>query len=210
MLLKEVSVGTDIIVQAIVKDKSREFTTRIIGVEGDVVKLAPIVEYDLFVNFNCDNVEVTLFVQVDEKTLYFNDIRLRTGRDVNNNKFYFVSGKKESEIVNRRQTPRYLVNKTCSFTLGEHRKVVDAVMQDVSITGFSILTDEEVEVGAKVRAAFTIDSSRNQMILDAYVKNVREVGRGIRRIYGCELLREHNGFSKFVMQRQREKIRIRK
>lgn len=210
MFLKELEVGTDVVIKATKGKVTREFTTYVTDISNNTIKFAPVREDELIVNFTSSYVTIELIVENDGKLLCFKDMHICTGRDFKGNYFHFTKDNKVSELVNRRQTPRYNINKNCLFTLGEHRKYVEAVMQDVSITGFSVLTEEDIEIGSRVRIAFTIDSSRNQLILDAHVKNVREVGRGIRKIYGCELIRENRGFSQFVMQRQREKLKVHK
>ncbi len=119
---------------------------------------------------------------------------------------YIAQCIKEGRKINRRKSFRVGISIMGSMIRGGDSPV-NVYVRDVSASGFSITTERMLTIGEEITVRYT-DMGIKLSLTGTIVRMVENQEEG-KNIYGCKLLRESEGISQYVQQKQRDILRKR-
>ena len=209
MLLKEIKPGTEVIVEAHNRKMTKEFRTVIVDVlDNDLVLIEPVRFNNMLINFQAAGIDTDLYYKTsDDLTIKFTNVNPDKTRDAKGGLYQCMDGNIEGDMVNRRESARFLINRECVWTTGAHTKAADVIARDVSQTGISIVSsNNEVEIGQNIRVAWN-EKDVGGIIIEAEVVRKIEIRDNTEILYGCKFLKSYPLISKLVMKIQREELK---
>ncbi len=166
------------------------------------------------VSFHGANIQVDVLVQKPaEKPQLFKDVTVTTMRKPDGSLCYNLATDAESKPYNRRQHFRCYVGLPSIVQFGSNKSAQDAIIRDVSLSGFSVTCPKDVELQEHqiVHALFNdyIDELDEKFSLHLYGLIVRsyELENG-NIVYGCRLNSRVSGLDNYIAKKER--IRLRK
>lgn len=211
MYLKELEIGKEITIETNLKNKHIEFNTKIVGIEKNILILMPIIKDEKVISFSSDNIKSNIiYKNIDNKEYIFKNVKIISKK--NKNKFfYLVSGEILGEIRNRRKTPRYEIYKHCILTPGIHKKTEEVRIKDISINGVGIVSEKKIDI--KIGDIIKISlkpNEKDRTHIEISAKVVRlEINEITKeQLIGCEIVNENSYWNRYVMEIQRNRIKI--
>lgn len=209
MLLKELKPGTVVQIEAHNRKMTKEFETVIVDVlDNDLVLIEPVRFNNMLINFQAAGIATDLLYKTnDDLTIKFPNVNPDKTRDARGNLYQCMDGNIEGDMVNRRESARFLINREVVWTTGAHTKAADVIARDVSQTGISIVSNNtEVEIGQAVRVAWN-EKDIGGIIVEAEVVRKVEIRDNSEILYGCKFTKSSPLISKLVMKIQREELK---
>lgn len=119
--------------------------------------------------------------------------------------YHLVQSKDDSTIVNRRDSFRVYIGLKGIAQLGSHRNAYDVVVKDLSESGFSIITTDDIELNdtTQVRVSFSDNTLRVKFDLNGVIVRKATLPNGTF-LYGCTLKGTHVKLSKYLAKKQLE------
>lgn len=208
MVLEELGVKTQVIVQSRTKIDTIEFNAVITDIDKVGVWLDIDKADDKIINFTSDDVKSDIIAYVGEKMFVFKNVKiLIEGHD--GKKSHYCWKGTVGELVNRRSTPRYIVNRTCSMRRNRHSGVTRAHLKDVSQEGFAVICTGEPKLGDLINISLTLDGTL--LFFEGEAVRIIEDNShlfGERKLVGCKLLNDNKNLNQWIMRIQRERLRI--
>lgn len=208
MLLRDLKPETTLTIVSENKTDRLEFQTKILAVKGNKVILKPVIDNGLLVNFTSNAVETKLIYSKGDIDYQFNNVFLINMRIHGNLFCHEVAGDVESELINKRSAPRYVINKQCVFTPGAHRLAELAFIRDVSQTGVSVISDLEASINDIVTVSFEPKSGLGRVEIKAKIKRITTDPETSKHLYGCQLINENRLLNRYVMDIQRSRLKV--
>ena len=150
----------------------------------------------MLLNFGGVNNDV--YINIDGKLVVFQNVKI-TNVIENGKTYHKITIFNNGAIKERRRASRYIINKHCIASLGNHRKAVGATLRDVSSTGFSIITSEEIKDNDNTRVTF--DTGVNARNGSAYLNGVvvrKEACENGKYLYGCKIITNSGNYYSFL------------
>ena len=119
---------------------------------------------------------------------------------------YVAQCGKEGRKINRRKNFRVGISIMGSMIRGGDSPV-NVYVRDVSASGFSITTERQLSLGEEITVRYS-DMGIKLSLTGNIVRMVENQEEG-KNVYGCKLLRESEGISQYVQQKQRDILRKR-
>lgn len=192
-----------------------EFETSVVQAGESHIIVEPIKYNDKILNFSNKDVIKNIIVDTDplpEK--YINvDVEITM---LENKKYHIVLSNKEGIPINRRNDFRVYIGSYVTAQLSSINSSVEAILKDISISGFSlVIRTEGIDgivgwVGQHIKVVYYHGGKdRIPMVFIGEVVREEEVEEG-RIIVGCKSLRQPFGIEKFIAAKQREELRRKK
>lgn len=166
------------------------------------------------VSFRGKNILVDVLVKRgDEKPQLFKNVTVTTMKKPDNTLCYNLATIAESKPYNRRQHFRCYVGLPSVVQFGQNRSAQDAIIRDISLSGFSVTCDKDMEIlpNQIVHTLFHdyIEELDEKFSLHLYGLIVRthELENG-KIVYGCRLNTRVSGLDNYIAKKER--IRLRK
>ena len=210
MLLKEISLGENIIIQALCNKQQVEFESKILFINEKAVILSPVLQEERLIGFSSENVKTNIIYKDAKFEYIFKNVKILSNKN-KNQYYYIVSSELFGEKINRRKTPRYEINKSCILTPGEHRKTEDAYIKDISINGIGIISDKDINIKKEdiIKISFEPNvREKNRIDIKAKIVRIEKNETTGKILYGCEILNESANWNKYVMEIQRSRIKL--
>jgi hypothetical protein len=178
----------------------------------DTLRFNPLYEDDKLLNFSTSKERNHLdLILVGKANFVFKDVNLYNERLDNVTAFHCCQGNYKSE-QNMRESTRHVVNYLCDYSRGSHRGVCQALVKDISLTGFSVIVDGKIN--------FTDDPVIDIIFSESYIiqghlkltgKIVRVVGDNedvsSRKLVGFRLEHDNVLYRKWIMALERERAK---
>jgi len=214
MHVSDIEPGTVVQIVAARGVRTMEFDTKVIEVNKEelTVKVEPTYRDNKLVGFDIAGVVLALYVPStdDSKVFQFNNIKIHSFKDVDDNVFQEISFRNpQAKMANRRGACRVWIGIVGTVLLGNSTHEHAVTIKDISATGISFVCDDmtEVEMGMPIVISFTDDKTKKSFMLGATV--VRYADAEHRRIvYGCRFKDESSLVSRYVNEKQREKLKV--
>lgn len=215
MLIEELSAGQAIKLQAKIGEEIIEFESSVQdslprkhAILADVVR-----KNEKIISFRGKGLIVDLHVApADSAPLVFKNVAIELRKKQDDSFCYYISTITEAKVLNRRQAFRCYVGVASTVQCGANRAAYDAVIKDVSITGFSITTSSENQF------------HENQVlhtVLNDYLEEIAEnfsfqlygiIVRCIdlengQLVYGCRLNQRVPGLDAYIMKKERLRLK---
>lgn len=214
MHISEINTGMTAQIVAARGIRTMEFESKVIDVnpEGMTMKIEPIYSGSKLVGFDIDGIILVVYIinSSDGRVYQFNNISIHSFKDVDGNVYQEVSFKNpEGKVTNRRGAIRVWLGMDGKVKLGNAREEHSVTIKDISATGIAFICDEgtEVEMGMPITVTFHDEKTGRPFILNANVVRYTDIEDHRRIVYGCRFKNESDMVSKYVNEKQREKLK---
>ena len=203
--LIEVPDGTSLTLRTHSKLDTLEFETTLSAHSSGFVLLDAIIKTE-------DNIEAVMDIDTNfsycdilwdnnGKVVCFRPRVIRTLSMGDGEVYYVISGNVKGEEKNRRSTPRFDFVRRGVSVINDTQTMENVQVHDISLTGFSIVTDGKAELGSKVKLAFMTEDKK-PLVLSGTI--VRIIDGEEEYLYGCQMEKDNPELTKLIMEIQRE------
>ena len=216
MRIEELTAGLNITLIVNVNQEKLNFETKIAEVypKKRFLLAEPIYHEGKVLSFRGKNLIVDLLVSVEENKLQlFKNITIDVVKKADGSIFYRITTIAESKPYNRRQNFRCYIGLSVCIQCGPNHSAHDAILRDISSSGFSVVCDGEVALDKKqiihalLHDAFEDPTEKISFHLYGIITRTQELENG-SFVYGCKLNSPVPGLDAYVMKKQR--IRLKK
>ena len=216
MRIEELTPGLSLTFLVTINKEFISFETTVQDVypRKHLVLANPIYYNGKIVSFRGTNILVDVLVKRgDEKPQIFKNVTVTTMKKPDNSLCYNLATIAESKPYNRRQHFRCYVGLPTVVQFGPNRGAHDAIIRDISLSGFSVTCSKDLEISPNqiVHALFHdyIDELDEKFSLHLYGLIVRthELENG-KIVYGCRLNNRVSGLDNYIAKKER--IRLKK
>ena len=210
MLISEISEGLGVQIIVGIGLQTLEFSTKVAEKHDGCVYLEPILQGEKMLGFGTRGLVLTMIITDQEsgRAWQFSNIRVRNIKTADGNLFHEVTCKTEGKAINRRGACRVWIGESGVASTGLGQPAFDVTVKDISISGIAFICskDQELSEGTVVHINFRDEQTKTRFDVSAIVVRSEEMERS-RIIYGCKLNQESSAISKFVNEKQREKLK---
>lgn len=165
------------------------------------------------ISFRGKNLIVDVLVLFpDEKPQLFKNVTITVMKKADNTLLYHLHTIAESKGYNRRESFRCFVGTETSIQCGSNRAAHDAIIRDVSVSGFSFVCSNEVSLSQDqvVHALLNdyIEELAENFSFHLYglITRSQEVDHN-RILYGCRLNSPVYGLDNYIMKKERIRLK---
>lgn len=210
MLIGEVPVGSGVQVTVGIGLQTMEFSSKVAEVHEGCVYIEPILKDDKMLGFSTKGLVLTMIVTDVEggRAWQFANIKMRNIKTREDKLFHEVSCKTEGKAINRRGACRVWIGESGVASAGLGTPAFDVTVKDISISGIAFICDkdQDIPVGNVVHINFRDEAANTRFDVSAIIVRSEELERS-RVMYGCKLNQESAAISKYVNEKQREKLK---
>lgn len=215
MKLEQLTAGTSISLIIHINEETLTFSSAIqeLYPKKRFLLADPVFQNDKIVTFKMENIRVDMLVTAnDEKPQLFENVQITAMKKPDNSFCYTIVTPTDGKPVNRRTNFRCYVGNRTTIKRGMEQEQFDAILRDVSTTGFSITTDSDIgfETGQIIHALLEdyIEELDENFSFHLYGMIVRtqKLENG-KIVYGCRLSTHIGGLENYVTKKQRVQLR---
>lgn len=210
MLLQEIDVGSKTTILVRIGSQTLAFDTIVQEPSEDGVLTEPIYRNDKLIGFKTKGLIIT--VQIcnlsDEKVYEFNNVEILNVKTKDGEIHHKMICKFPGKQINRRTAVRVWLGIEGVARVGANRTAYNVVVKDISVSGISFILHKDMGIDAGEMAHITFNDvdARTKFSLSAIIVRTAEMEDG-RVLYGCRLNQESPAISKYVADKQREKLK---
>lgn len=210
MFLYNAGKGSTVQIFVQLGTKNAKFDTKIIDIVGQCVYAEPLYSDDKLINFSAEGLTVKMFIvnPEDEKLYQFRNFVIRAKVVKEYGVCYEILCGSAGKIANRREACRVWLGYDGTVKNELTNKEYSVLVKDISATGISFVCDNDVNIenNTKLLITFKDAAERVKFKVNAIVVR-KEKNQNKNTIYGCRLNSNSNAISKYVNEKQREKMR---
>lgn len=215
MRIEELATGTPITFLVNMNGKTLSFDSSVQAAypQRQIVLAEAVYRDGKAVSLEGDGVVIDVLVASDDdKPLLFRKVGVKTLKKADNTYCYALACRAEGKPYNRRQNFRCFIGLDTSIQLAPGGTHYNAVIRDVSLTGFSIACDQNLGI----QLHQTIHASLRDRIDELYENYSFELHGTVVRvealengkfIYGCRLNQLMAGLESYIMKKERMNLR---
>lgn len=210
MLLQEIDVGSKATILVRIGSQTLTFDTSVQEPAEDGVLTEPIYRNDKLIGFKTKGLIIT--VQIcnvsDEKVYEFNNVEILNVKTKDGEIHHKMVCKNPGKQINRRTAVRVWLGIEGVARVGVNRTAYNVIVKDISVSGISFILHKDmgIEPGEMAHITFNDVDARTKFSLSAIIVRTAEMEDG-RVLYGCRLNQESPAISKYVTDKQREKLK---
>lgn len=206
MWLREVVIGTEVDLEVKSEKCDWLFQSTVRQEIKGALLLDPVIYEDKMLNLSADGISVNVIVKDEDIPIQFRNCVVRNIRLQDGN-FLAVACSQEGKRVNRRNAFRIFMGERGTVELIGKNRRLDAVVRDLSMTGFSFVVDvyDWEDDTSLVWLNFT-GRYDEKMRMQGEVIRKSEGERG-RLIVGCQIIKCANDLSSYISYKQRENLK---
>lgn len=215
MYIEELLPEQKVTLQVNVNGTVLSFDTKVqeINLRKHFVLLDPIMQGDKGISFKGNGITVDLiYSQPDEKPHIFKEISISLQKKQDGKLCYLVTSASEGVVFNRRENFRCYVGIPTYVQSGTSKSQKDAIIRDVSYTGFALVCNADVSfeqghvVHIHLRDRIEETSANYSFNLYGLVSRVQVLPNG-NVLYGCKLNGRVPGLDQYIMAKERYRLR---
>lgn len=214
MRIYELTTGQEITLQVRIGDQTLTFTSIVLTADPhkSAITAKAIFSNNKPVSMRGTGVLVDLIVNLpNEKPIQFKNVIINLFKSTIKGYFYQISTVAESTTLNRRENFRLFVGNTIPVQFGANTSPRNAILRDVSATGFAVVCDRDVRIDPhKIIHAVLNDQPRENgpvysFQLFGLVARTQELENG-KLLIGCRLNAPVPGLDKYITEKERIQI----
>ena len=216
MKLEELTAGTPITLIAKIGEEQLEFhsTVQETYPKKKFILADPVYRDEKIISFSSPGITVDLLVSLDkDKPQIFQKVVIMTMKKPDKSLCYSIAATSDSKGINRRGNFRCFIGTPTTIKCGIEQDLYDAILRDVSISGFSVTVDSDLGITENqvIHAMLEdyIEELNENFSFHLYglVVRIQELDNG-KIVYGCRLNNKIGGLENYIMKKER--IRLRK
>lgn len=203
MKLSEIQQGEEIKLEVIINNTSYEFKTSVIGeAEGGGIYTSPVRSKDKVVSFASASIVVNIILSRQGRLpVVWRRVIVETALYKKHTVYRITSATIGLE-ENRRNAFRLMMGIAGVAQLGSNTKAVDVVIKDISESGFSIISKENIEETDNIVVRLVFADEDNKFSLFGLI--VRKVEQSEKQfLYGCKMSQKVPALSRYINEKQR-------
>ena len=210
MLLQEIDVGSKATILVRIGSQTLAFDTIVQEPAEEGVLTEPIYRNDKLIGFKTKGLIIT--VQIcnlsDEKVYEFNNVEILNVKTKDGEIHHKMLCKYPGKQINRRTAVRVWLGIEGVARVGVNRTAYNVIVKDISVSGISFILHKDmgIDPGEMAHITFNDVDARTKFSLSAIIVRTAEMEDG-RVLYGCRLNQESPAISKYVTDKQREKLK---
>lgn len=204
MTIQDLAEQSSVTLVVTVGLKSKDLATTISEIHSDYILLEPILVDGRTVGFGNSCTIDLLYLQ--EQTVYaWHSISLPLVK-IKGNTYYKVELEGEAKPYNRRGSFRVYIGETMAITVFQSSgpQSYNALVRDISETGFGFVSKDEYEVGRTIRLSIPLTERKTLVLSATIVRKEFVEGKGTYN-YGCKFVEPNSYLSSYLMAKQRER-----
>ena len=216
MYINELENGKKLILTVKIGTETVDFETTVRdpvakkrAIMADVVR-----DKDKVVSFNGPTIHVdAYFYPGDSAPLVFRNVKIVVFKDKSENVFYVIASNSPSLVVNRREAFRLYVGQDIVVQKGMNRSANDAILKDISSSGFSIAVDPSVVEYDLFQTIHTVFNDEIEELCQKYSFQLygiivrKEETESGKVVYGCKLNQAVRGLEAYITTKERIRLR---
>lgn len=210
MLLQEIAVGSKATILVRIGSQTLAFDTPVQEPAEDGVLTEPIYRNDKLIGFKTKGLIITVQIcnLADEKVYEFNNVEILNVKTKDGEIHHKMICKYPGKQINRRTAVRVWLGIEGVARVGVNRTAYNVIVKDISVSGISFILHKDmgIESGEMAHITFNDVDARTKFSLSAIIVRTAEMEDG-RVLYGCRLNQESPAISKYVTDKQREKLK---
>lgn len=209
MKLNELQVGDNIIIQISFNDKRADFPSAVAKLEKDGILIEVVKVNDKVVGFSGEGIVIDIYnVRAEKPPMVWKRVACTTVSS-GGKTYYKIIASGEGYESNRREAFRLFIGIAGVAQLGINRKAIDVIVKDVSETGFSFVSEQDMGevINSPVRLVFE-DMERSYSLMGLVVRKVIIAEKKI--LYGCKLSVENFELVRYINYKQRQQLQLHK
>lgn len=215
MRIEELKPGQEITLLVYVKNNSLAFTSKVQEVNPlkHIIFADAVFQGEKPISFRGKGVILNVLASVgDEKPHLFKNVSSTLLKRSDGTLCYSLTTIAESVTYNRRKNFRCYVGIETSIRIGSNRAAHEAIIRDVSSTGFAVVCDNDVKFlpGHLVHVVLNdqIEEYGEKFFFHLYglVSRIQELENG-KTVYGCRLNNHVNGLDAYIMKKERYRLK---
>jgi len=216
MRIEDLKPGQHVTLIARVKNESATFesTVREVSRRQHTVTVDAIIHGGKPVSFRGKGVMLDVVASAaNEKPHLFRNVSCTLFKKKDNKLYYTLSTIAESAIYNRRKNARCYIGLPTSLRFGPNRAAYEAIIRDVSTTGFAVVCSSTVTFrsGQLVHVILNDQLEEPEGLkkqysfeLNGLVARIQNLGNG-QVLYGCRLNRHLVGLEAYIMKKEKNR-----
>lgn len=210
MLIGEVPVGAGVQIVVGIGLQTMEFSSKVAERYDSCIYVEPILKDEKMLGFGTKGLVLTMVVTDQEggRAWQFTNIKVRNIKTKDDKLYHEISCKTEAKAINRRGACRVWIGESGVASAGLGSPAFDVTVKDISISGIAFICDkdQDIPVGNVVHINFRDEDANTRFDVSAIIVRSEEMERS-RIMYGCKLNQESAAISKYVNEKQREKLK---
>ena len=215
MKIEELATGQNVRLCARIGEEQLEFETVVQDVipRKHTILTDVIKRNDKIITFHAKGLIVDLHVQPpDSAPLIFKNTTVALQKKQDDSYCYAISTITEAKALNRRQSFRVYIGQATSIQCGSNHAAYDAIIRDVSATGFSVAVNGEQEfyenqvIHALLNDYLEETAENFSFHLYGIIVRIIEEENGLK-IYGCRLNVKVPGLEPYLMKKERLRLK---
>lgn len=215
MWIEDLTPGLSVTFYVNISGEKLTFDSQILEVypKRHIVLAEAIYRNDKVITFKGANINVDLLVTLgNDKPQLFRDVTVTLVKKSDGALCYNLTTNSESKPFNRRQSFRCFVGRPTSVRYGVNNIAHETIIRDVSITGFSVVSNEKLEVEPNqvvhvlLTDYFEETAEKHNFHLYGIVARVQELENG-KFLYGCRLNSYMPGLEAYIMKKERLRLK---
>lgn len=210
MFLHELDVESKVTILVRIGSQTLVFDTKIEEQAENGILTEPIYRNDKLVGFKTKGLIITLQISniSDQKVYEFTDVEILNVKTKDGKIHHKIVSKNPGKQINRRTAVRVWLGIEGVAQIGINRTAYNVIVKDISVSGISFIMHKSMNLdpGTMAHITFHDTEARVKFSLSAIVVRTAELEDG-RVLYGCRLNQESPAVSRYVTDKQREKLK---
>lgn len=210
MFLQEIDVESKVTILVRIGSQTLAFDTVVEEPSDDGILTQPIYRDEKLIGFKTKGLIITLQIcnKSDEKVYEFNNVEILNVKTKDGTIHHKMSCKNPGKQINRRTAVRVWLGIEGVARVGANRTAYTVIIKDISVSGISFILHKDmgIEAGEMAHITFNDIDAKVKFSLSAIVVRTAEMEDG-RVLYGCRLNQESPAISRYVAEKQREKLK---
>lgn len=205
MLLSQLVENSKLIIDIKINNENLEFKSVVVAKISDYVLIESIRIKGKVVNFETDNVLIDmLLIRNDKAPIIWKRVLLKN-ITYKSKTYYKVISTGNGFEINRRTAFRMYIGINGVVQVGVNSPAVDVIVKDVSETGFSFVSKENIDKSLKSTVRLVFADNNKTFCLSGILIRQEEINE-IKYVYGCMLNIKNQILNQYINQKQREML----
>ena len=215
MFIEELQQGQKITMKAKIGSEVVEFEITVQDTlpKKHTILTDVVMKNDKVISFQAKNLIVDLLVSLsDSAPLVFKNVKVVLSKDKDGRFLYAISTIAEAKVLNRRENYRVFIGKEIIVRGGSNHTAYEAVLKDISSTGFAITINNNVAEFNDKQILHTVLNDRIEEVGQNYsfhlygiIVRKEEVENDLV-VYGCKLKTYVPGLNNYLMVKERMRL----
>lgn len=216
MFIDEISLGQKIDLEANIGTEQIKFETTVTEsfAKKHMILADPVYKNEKVITFRAKGLIVNLSVSPDDSApVVFKNVTVNLMKKTDDSLCYAITSIAEGKAINRRESFRCYVGISSAVQAGGNRAAHDAIIKDVSVTGFAVTcNDPEVEFRENQVLHVVLNDYLEELAenfsfqMYGIIVRIQELDNG-RKIYGCKLNNKVPGLETYIFKKERLRLK---